>query len=154
VAQVTAELLDLSGGWATACVVAGAALTLAAGIANLHLVGMPVVALGLLLNTVVLVANGAMPVRPEALAAAAGTTVDEVAARDLGARHRLEATGDRLTFLGDVVPVRPLGEVVSFGDLIVAVGLTDVVYRLVRPAHRRPRPSVRWAPRPAPSHLA
>ena len=35
--------------------------------------------------------------------------------------------------LGDVLPVRPVHEVVSFGDLILALGLADVVFRLLRP---------------------
>ena len=94
-------------------------------LANVQLVGMAVVAVGLALNALVIVANGAMPVRPEALAKA---DVDA----DLGGTRRLQEPGDVLTFLGDVLPVRPLRVVLSFGDLIVAVGTADVVANLMR----------------------
>jgi hypothetical protein len=107
-------------------VLTGALLCLLAFcLANLRLVGMAVVAVGLALNALVIAANGAMPVRPAALARA------DVEAQIEGTR-RLEAPGDRLTFLGDVLPVRPLGLVLSFGDLIVAVGTADVVVHLMR----------------------
>ena len=94
-------------------------------LANVHLVGMAVVAVGLALNALVIVVNGAMPVRPAALARA------DVDAAVEGTR-RLEEPGDRLTFLGDVLPVRPLHMAVSFGDLIVAVGAADAVVHLMR----------------------
>lgn len=94
-------------------------------LANLQLVGMAVVAVGLALNALVIVVNGAMPVRPAALARADVEV-------DLGGTRRLEAPGDRLTFLGDVLPARPLRMVLSFGDLIVAVGTADVVVHLMR----------------------
>jgi hypothetical protein len=94
-------------------------------LANLQLVGLAVVAVGLALNALVIAANGAMPVRPEALERA------DVGA-ELDGTRRLEEPGDPLTVLGDVLPVRPLRLVLSFGDLIVAVGTADVVVHLMR----------------------
>lgn len=122
----------------------GAALALVLGslgllgaftIANLRLVGMAVVTVGLGLNVVVIALNGAMPVRPAALVRA-GVVDDAAEARtlDLGVKRRLEEPGDRLAVLGDVLPVRPLRQVLSFGDLVLAAGTADVVAHLM---HRR-----------------
>jgi hypothetical protein len=104
-------------------------------LANLQLVGMAVVAVGLALNVAVIAANGAMPVRPAALARA---HVDA----DVDGPRRLQEPGDRLTVLGDALPVRPLRQVLSFGDLIVAIGTADVVVHLMRRRRARlPAPS-------------
>ena len=53
------------------------------------------------------------------------------------AEHHVQRSSDKLLILGDVVPISPLGEVVSFGDLIGGVGLVDVIVHLMRPAKRR-----------------
>ena len=53
------------------------------------------------------------------------------------AEHHVQRSSDKLLILGDVVPVSPLGEIVSFGDLIFGVGLADVIVHLMRPARRR-----------------
>lgn len=105
---------------------------LAFTLANLHRVGMGVVAVGLGLNLVVIAANGAMPVRP---AAAERVGIDADA---LGGGRRLEAPDDRFTALGDVLPARPLHQVLSFGDLVIAAGTADVIVHLMRRrrAHR------------------
>lgn len=107
---------------------------------NLRLVGMGVVAVGLALNALVMTLNGAMPVRTTALVRA-GVADDAGDARglDLGARRRLERPDDRAAVLGDVLPVAPLRQVLSFGDLVVAAGTTDVVVHLMR--RRRSRPA-------------
>ena len=118
-----------------AMVLGSLGLLLAFTIANLRLVGMAVIAVGLGLNIVVIALNGAMPVRPAALVRAG--IVDDVAEAntlDLGVKRRLEEPGDRLSVLGDVLPVRPLRQVLSFGDLVLAAGTADVVAHLM---HRR-----------------
>lgn len=120
---------------------------------NLRLVGMPVVALGLGLNALVILANGGMPVDPGAVVAAGVARFETVASLDLGNVRQWQDGDDRLAALGDVVPVAPLDEVVSFGDLILAAGLANVSFRLLRPVEgsrrrdagrrgraRRPRP--------------
>jgi hypothetical protein len=122
------------------------AALLAFAVANLALVGMGVVLVGLVLNTLVIGLNGGMPVRAEAIVATGLVEPEEVAGLELGAKRHLEGPDDRLSFLGDVIPVPPLGEVLSFGDLVLATGLTALVFRLVRPA-RRPRPEVGDPPR-------
>jgi hypothetical protein len=86
--------------------------------ANLRVPGFGLLFVGLALNAAVVVANGAMPVHADV----AG----------LSGKHRLERPGDRLAFLDDRLDVRPLGEVLSFGDVVLAVGLTVVAAALVR----------------------
>jgi hypothetical protein len=146
--QVVPAVFDLEGGPGLACVLGSYALLVAFALVNVRLVGMPVVLVGLLCNVVVIGANAGMPVRTEALRQVdPGLTAAELADldSDLGAKRHIETGDDVLTFLGDVVPVRPLGQVLSFGDLILAVGLADVTFRLLKPAaaiRRRRRPTV------------
>lgn len=134
-AQVMAALTD--GGLAAAALVFSFALLAAFALTNVHLVGMGLVVVGTAMNLVVVAANGSMPVRAEALVAAGIADWDELASVELGPKHHLERADDRLTALGDVVPVPGLGHVVSFGDLVLAVGAADVVANLVRAPRRR-----------------
>lgn len=94
---------------------------------NRGLTGAGLVAAGLLLNVVVIVANGAMPVSLHA-AGRAGTAVEDLLA-GTDPRHELAGAQTRLPWLSDVVPVRmPLRpEVVSPGDVLVAAGLGQLV---------------------------
>jgi len=94
--------------------------------ANLRLRGLAVVALGIALNGAVVAVNGGMPVRaPEG---AVETTT----------KHHAERPSDRLTFLSDIILVPALRQSLSFGDLIMLVGLVDVLFHCSRnPATRR-----------------
>lgn len=142
-----------------ACAVA--ALVVVA-VRNAHLVGVPIVVLGMLANLAVLVVNGGMPVDADALVSVGLAERDELASISLaGARH-VATPDDHLRFLGDIVPVRGFREVVSFGDLVVLVGVADVVSNLMC-RRRRARPLPRNAepallsiapPIPAPDGLA
>lgn len=129
--QVLAGIGALGSSAQLACVIASYVLLLGFGLRNVRLVGMPVVLVGLLLNLLVITVNGGMPVRAEAL-----RRVDadlDVATVELGAKRQLEDEGTRLAVLGDIVPVPPIGQVLSFGDLVLAVGLADVTFRLLKP---------------------
>lgn len=90
---------------------------------NYQLLGVPLIAAGLLLNALVVVVNGAMPVSLHA-AARAGVEADQL---DLDDHPRKEAaTGDTLLpWLGRVVSVAlPIHrEVATPGDLLLAAGL-------------------------------
>lgn len=89
--------------------------------------GTGLVALGLLANALVVGANGAMPVSPDAAGRAGVTIQDLLTGAD--ARHELSDGQTRLPWLGDVVPVplplRP--EVISAGDVLIAAGLGQLV---------------------------
>jgi uncharacterized protein DUF5317 len=103
--------------------------------ANLRLTGMWMVVLGFLMNALVIGVNHGMPVRRSAL-----RTVG-VNASVQSVKHHAERPSDKLTFLADIIPVTPLGEVLSFGDVILAVGVIDVLVNLMRPPKRRERES-------------
>ena len=105
--------------------------------ANLTHAGMGVVLVGITLNLVVIAVNGGMPVCEEAIVAAGIATHDEVPDLEFGAKRHLETTDDRLTFLGDIVPVPVAEEVLSFGDLAMAVGVAAVLANLLRPRQRQ-----------------
>ncbi len=129
---------------------AGAAPALAAlaalvafAAANLRMVGMSIVLVGLTLNAVVILANGAMPVDPAAVVATGLARGEELASLDLGPARRWRDAEDRVAVLGDILPVALLDEVVSFGDLIVAAGLANVTFRLLRPLRLSPPPRAR-----------
>ena len=105
--------------------------------ANLTHAGMGVVLVGIVLNLVVIAANGGMPVRQDAIVAAGIASHEEVAALEFGAKRHLETDEDRLTFLGDIVPVPVAEEVLSFGDLVMAVGVAAVLANLLRARQRQ-----------------
>lgn len=104
---------------------------------NFSLTGMGVVAFGLFLNLIPILANGSMPVSAEAMVRA--DMADSVAAAsqlDLQAPRHVEQAGDHLVFLGDTIPIGLFDQVLSFGDMILLVGLATVVANSTR---RRPR---------------
>lgn len=86
--------------------------------------GMGIAGIGVLMNFIVIAANGGMPVLAEAAEAASGFTVSSP---DLSGtfKHVLLDETSRLTFFADVIPLRLIGvgEVVSLGDIFLALGL-------------------------------
>ncbi len=137
--QVAAETLDVSDRVGLAMVLVSYVGLAAFAIANTRLVGMPVVLVGLLCNLVVISLNGGMPVEADAILAARAATADELDTIDFGAKRHLATDDDVLTELGDVIPVRLTREVLSFGDLILAFGIADVIFRLLKPVEVRRR---------------
>ena len=134
------------------------ALTAAAGCAlayclrNRAVHGTGLVGAGLLLNALVVMLNGGMPVSAPA-AARAGTSYVEAVADP---RHVPDGPQTALGFLADVVPVplpvRP--EVVSVGDVLVAAGLAQLLVTAVlrgTRSERRPAPAEDPAPQPIPA---
>ncbi len=133
-AQVGAGRLDDAAALATLLV--GYACLLGFAAANLHLTGTGVIAVGLACNVVPLALNGGMPVRASALVDAGiidAVDVDTVELR--GSRHVAD-DDDILAGLGDVVPVPVADRVVSFGDLVLVVGVGDAVAQLTRRRRR------------------
>ena len=127
---------------------------------NIALPGIPLVAAGMLLNALVIVANGAMPVSTSA-AAEAGLGAEALRLDEDPLRERLDDR-TRLALLGDRVPVPAPGwaQVISAGDVLVAAGLGLLLVAGSVPQapqrHRRPtghRP-VRQAPRRADRSIA
>jgi hypothetical protein len=137
--QAAAEVLDVPDSAGLAMVLISYVGLTGFAFANVRLVGMPVVIVGLVCNIVVIAANGGMPVRAESILASRAATSDELDTLDFGAKRHLEDERDVIVFLGDIIPVRPTREVLSFGDLILAFGVADVVFRLLRPFESRRR---------------
>jgi hypothetical protein len=103
---------------------------------NRHLPGMLLVGLGLLLNMVVVAANGAMPVDPDAIMALGG----DPAALEPG-KHTLLTEETRLPWLADVWALPPLRSIISVGDVVLAAGLIPLAHALMTflPAEERRR---------------
>jgi hypothetical protein len=106
--------------------------------ANRNVTGIAVVGVGLVLNLAAVVLDNGMPVRGEALVAADIVEPGHVADHDIRAPRHLETDADAFGWLGAVVPVPGLRQVVSFGDLIVLVGLADAARDLGRRRSRLP----------------
>ena len=97
------------------------------GLSNLLLTGMGVITIGIAMNAFVIALNQGMPYRV-AEGEKAETTVE----------HRPEKSNDLLPELGDYIVLgSPVNASISFGDLVIAVGLIDLTFR----ASRRPRRS-------------
>ena len=95
---------------------------LAVARANGSLAGVPLIALGLLLNLVAVVANAGMPTSESTLARA-GVAVERPLPHRPDAKHVLAGEGTRLGLLGDRLAVRPLRAVVSYGTVCELAGL-------------------------------
>ena len=95
------------------------ALLLGFCLINLSVRGMGVIAIGVTCNALVIGLNLGMPVKSFE-GARIDTTVKQQPAKD----------SDLLQFLGDIIvlPHPPFNESISFGDLILAVGLIDVAF--------------------------
>jgi hypothetical protein len=148
--QVVAEVVDVGDEVGLAMVLVSYVGLAAFAVANIRLVGMPVVLLGLLANIVVITVNAGMPVDAGVLVAARAVPASSVASVDFGAKRHLATPSDDLIVLGDRIPVRPSREVVSFGDLILAFGVADVLFRLLKPVELRRRTEDDTARPPAP----
>ena len=126
-----------TGDGAVAVIVVSYVLLLVFCAVNLGHAGMGVVLIGIALNLVVIGINGGMPVRRDAIVAAGIADHEEVPQLEFGAKRHLEDGDDRLTFLGDIVPVPGVREVLSFGDLAMSVGVAAVLANLMRTRQRQ-----------------
>jgi len=101
--------------------------------------GMWLAGLGILMNFSVIALNGGMPVLKEAAVVAAGKFSAGGVAMTLDFKHVALDASTRLPFLADVMPMRlfGIGQVISLGDVLLAVGLG----RFLEDELRRP---VRW----------
>ena len=118
-----------------AMVLVSFALLMAMVLRNRSKPGMWIAGLGVLMNFIVIAANGGMPVLAGAAEVASGFTVSEP---DLSGsfKHVLLDETSRLTFFADVIPLRfiGVGEVISLGDILLALGLgVFLEYELRRP---------------------
>ncbi|MGZ4734013.1 MAG: DUF5317 family protein [Acidimicrobiia bacterium] len=108
-----------------AILLASYVLIIGFGLSNLLLTGMGVITVGIAMNAFVIALNQGMPYR-----------VAHGEKRETTVKHRPERSDDVLPQLGDYIVLgSPVDASISFGDLIIAVGLVDLTFR----ASRRPR---------------
>ncbi|MED3718462.1 DUF5317 domain-containing protein [Geobacillus thermodenitrificans] len=92
---------------------------------NRHQPGLPVIFAGVLLNFIVMAANGGrMPVSVEA-AQFLGREYIEALKAGLYAKHQAITSDTLLPFLGDIIPLSPpypRQQVISIGDVVMNVG--------------------------------
>ena len=100
--------------------------------------GMSVVLIGVALNGFVVTIDQGMPVRIPA-----DWRHDRVEAT---VKHHPRVPGDHLLALTDIITLRRLDSVVSFGDLIIAFGLVDATYWASRRSRRSRRVSRTGSP--------
>jgi hypothetical protein len=86
--------------------------------------GMWIAGIGVLMNFTVIAMNGGMPVLAGAAEVASGFTVSQPDMSE-SLKHTVLDETSRLTFLADVIPLRiaGIGEVISLGDIFLALGL-------------------------------
>ncbi len=118
-------------------VIAALAAVIGFAMANLHLTGMGVVAFGTLMNLAPLALNGYMPVSGEALVAVDLASTEELSSIEFVGPRQLQSDGDLLTFLGDIIPLGLTQQVMSFGDLVILIGIADVAANLVWTRRRK-----------------
>ncbi|HVD13154.1 MAG TPA: DUF5317 family protein [Actinomycetota bacterium] len=90
--------------------------------ANGQLEGVPLLALGLLLNLLVTLANLGVPVT-QATLSRASVPVEQPLPHRPDAKHVLQGPASRLVVFGDRLAVRPLRTVTSFGEVAEFAGL-------------------------------
>lgn len=128
------EWLGSGGGVA---VILGSNLVVAVWLfANRTLPGLLLAGAGMALNVVVIAANGAMPV----LASSAERARITQSIDDASIKHEPLDEDTVLPWLGDAIPVPPFKEVLSVGDVVLALGLCRVVDARMT-ASKRPRHS-------------
>lgn len=91
---------------------------------NRRVPGLTLFGVGLVLNALVMAANGGfMPVSDSALyAAGSGSTVDAMRTNGRVQKTFLMQADTALWFLGDVLPFPPIGKVYSVGDVVAGLG--------------------------------
>jgi hypothetical protein len=109
--------------------------------ANWQVTGLVVVGLGLVLNLAAVVLDNGVPVRPRALVQAHAATVHDVGSHHLRDPRHLETGEDAYGWLGQVIPVPVAHEAISWGDLLILVGLFDVARDLARRRAQPPHPA-------------
>ncbi|HEY3722987.1 MAG TPA: DUF5317 family protein [Acidimicrobiia bacterium] len=136
--QILLEVVDLPRARfddvGLALLLASYVLIIGFGLSNLLLTGMGVITVGIAMNAFVIALNQGMPYR-----------VPDGVKRETTVKHRPQKPDDILPALGDSIALgSPFDVSISFGDLVIAVGLVDLTYR----ASRRPRRSRSRAPGP------
>ncbi len=111
--------------------VASYVLILSFAARNLVLPGMGIVLIGIACNALVITLNQGMPFKVPLEWQHKSWTQPSV-------KHHPQQSDDKLRFLSDIIVLKkPFDNVMSFGDLILLVGICDVAYNASRKPKRR-----------------
>jgi hypothetical protein len=103
-------------------------LLLLFAVVNIRVAGFALIAVGVVLNFLVIGVNSGMPVTRQALVASGQMDTYSSLVHDGGAKHHLSSSSDHLIFLGDVIAVaKPIGQAVSVGDIFTYGGVVTVI---------------------------
>lgn len=103
--------------------------------------GTALAAIGLVLNVMVISANGAMPVNPRAVRDADITKSLE----NVGIKHEVMDDDTVLPWLGDTIGVPYIRELLSVGDVVLALGIARLIYSRMHNERSKGRHSIREA---------
>jgi hypothetical protein len=115
------------GDWPLLYLYVSFVLLAAFAVVNVRVTGVALILVGIALNFTVIALKRGMPVSRQALVASGqadtlGELVDEG-----GAKHHLASSTDRLRFLGDVIAVPVLEQVISVGDVFTYGGVMVLI---------------------------
>lgn len=115
--------------WGMAMLYLSFALLIAFAVVNLRdrVPGAAPILVGMVLNVLVISVNGGMPVARQALVASHQLDTLHELVQEGGAKHHLAGSSDRLLILGDVIPIGPLEQAVSAGDLLAYGGVVWLI---------------------------
>lgn len=102
---------------------------------NWYRAGMALIAVGFTMNVLVILANGGMPVAPEAIASLGG----DPSTASLAGKHHLMTAATSLPWLADVLPVAPLDLIISVGDIVLIVGMVPFAHDIMTPRDQAAR---------------
>ena len=122
---IARAVAPFAGGLGLAMSLAGLVLVAAVAIVNRALPGAWLIALGSLLNALVIFVNGGMPVDPSALAASGKPVPSD-------GLHLVLGAATRLPFLADVLLAPVVNNIYSVGDVVLAIGGFWMAYRLLK----------------------
>jgi hypothetical protein len=109
-----------------AVLMASYALILAFCIANISTPGFGVIAIGVAMNALVIGLNQGMPTKPVGNDANGNRVYKPVVQT---VKHRQAADDDLLAVLGDrILLPKPMDSLVSFGDLVISVGICELTF--------------------------
>jgi Family of unknown function (DUF5317) len=145
----------ISGPWGYATMIVGPVILLVWAAGNARLTGVGLVALGIAVNALVLTVDRGMPVERTALVRSAVIPSQDAPVSLVGHRHHVATAADHLRLLDDRIALGPSRQVVSIGDVILAVGVANLVAHLLwyQPVYQRSR-RPRWAAESLESRLA
>ena len=130
-----AERGVVGAGGTVALLLVSEAAVLGFCIRNWYRAGMLLIGLGFTFNVLVILANGGMPVSPDAIRVLGGDPAGAV----LAGKHHMMTASTALPWLADVIPLPALDLIISVGDLVLVAGMVPFAHDLMTPDGPRAR---------------